>query len=107
MNVSVQIHSLDETSFVAGLRAGDDHAFETLVRNHVAPLLRLARRFMRTEEDARDAVQDAFIAVFKSIATFEANSRLSTWLHRVTINSCLMRLRTQRRRPESAIATYL
>ena len=50
---------------------------------------------MRTEEDARDALQDAFVSVFKSIGRFEATARLSTWLHRVMINACLMRLREE------------
>ena len=93
--------------FLARLRAGDSHAFEILVRKHSLPLLRAARRFMRSEEDARDALQDAFVSAFRSIAGFEASSRISTWLHRILINSCLMRLRSQRRRPEEDIDQYL
>jgi RNA polymerase sigma-70 factor, ECF subfamily len=93
--------SLDsEASLVAGLRAGDAAAFETLVRQYGARLLRLARRFLGSEEDARDALQDAMLAVHKSIAGFEANAMLSTWLHRIVVNACLMKLRAQRRRHE-------
>ena len=98
---------LNEPSFVSRLQAGDGAAFETLVRQHAGALLRVARRFMRTEEDARDAVQDAFVSVFKSIRRFEANARFSTWLHRIVINACLMRLRSHRRRPEEDIEDYL
>ena len=96
-----------EASLVARLRSGDSEAFETLVRTHMAALLRVARRFMRSEEDARDAVQDAFVSAFKSIDKFESNAQLSTWLHRIVINACLMRLRAQRRRPEEDIEEYL
>ena len=96
-----------EAALVAGLRSGDPAAFETLVRTHMAALLRVARRFMRNEEDARDAVQDAFVAAFRSIAGFTGSARLSTWLHRILINACLMRLRTQRRHPEEDIDDLL
>lgn len=96
-----------DAALVAGLRGGDAAAFETLVRKYMAVLLRVARRFMRSDEDARDAVQDAFISAFRSIGSFAANAQLSTWLHRIVINACLMRLRTQRRHPEEDIEEYL
>lgn len=101
------VQQRQEASLVASLRAGDPHAFETLVRTHMPMLLRVARRFMRSEEDARDAVQDAFVSAFRSIRNFASNAQLSTWLHRIVINACLMRLRTQRRRPEEDIEEYL
>jgi RNA polymerase sigma-70 factor, ECF subfamily len=97
----------DEAALVPRLQRGDPAAFEELVRGHGPRLLRVARRMMGSEEDARDAVQDAFVAVFKSIGKFEAHSQLSTWLHRVLINACLMRLRSRRRRPEEDIEQYL
>jgi len=97
----------DEAVLVPRLQRGDPAAFEELVRRHGPRLLRVARRMMGSEEDARDAVQDAFVAVFKSIGKFEAHSQLSTWLHRVLINACLMRLRSRRRRPEEDIEEYL
>ena len=97
----------DEAVLVARLRSGDSRAFEELVRTHMARLLRVARRFLDSEEDARDAVQDAFIAAFRSIGEFESTARLSTWLHRIVINAALMKLRTRRRKPEDDIETYL
>ena len=96
-----------EQSLISGLRAGNDDAFETLVRLYMARLLRVARRFLRNEEDARDAVQDAFISAFRSIQKFEAGAKLSTWLHRIVVNSALMRLRTKRRHPEEDIDDLL
>jgi RNA polymerase sigma-70 factor (ECF subfamily) len=98
---------MEEASLVARLRSGDPVAFETLVRTHMAMMLRVARRFMKSEEDARDAVQDAFVSAFRSIGRFDGKAQLSTWLHRIVVNACLMRLRTQRRRPEEDIEEYL
>jgi RNA polymerase sigma-70 factor, ECF subfamily len=96
-----------EAQLVARLQSGDAAAFEVLVRRQMPILLRVARRLMRSEEDARDAVQDAFVAAFRGIAGFGANAQLSTWLHRIVINACLMRLRTKRRRREEDIEEYL
>ena len=92
---------------VEKLKAGDSSAFETVVRRYPPALLRAARRFLRSEEDARDAVQDAFVSVFKSVGNFQANSQLGTWLHRIVVNSALMKLRTQRRHPEEDIERLL
>lgn len=97
----------EEAALVERLRAGDARAFEMLVRTHMPALLRVARRLMRSEEDARDAVQDAFVSAFRSIGKFDAHARLSTWLHRIVVNASLMRLRTQRRHPEEDIEQYL
>jgi RNA polymerase sigma-70 factor, ECF subfamily len=97
----------DDSNLVPRLQRGEDTAFEELVRTHGSRLLRVARRLLSSEEDARDAVQDAFVGVFKSIGTFESASTLSTWLHRIVVNACLMRLRTKRRKPEEDIEQYL
>lgn len=97
----------DEQELVARLRAGDDAAFEWLVRTHGGRLLAIARRMLRVEDDARDAVQDAFLQAFRGIERFEGGARLSTWLHRIAVNACLMRLRSRGRRPEHAIEELL
>jgi RNA polymerase sigma-70 factor (ECF subfamily) len=93
----------DDPSFVAALRARDGDAFERLVRAQTPRLLRVARRFLPLEEEARDAVQDAFLSAYKSIGRFEAGSSLSTWLHRIVVNASLMKLRSKRRKPEESI----
>jgi RNA polymerase sigma-70 factor, ECF subfamily len=97
----------DDGSLVLRLQRGENEAFEELVRAHAARLLRVARRLLASEEDARDAVQDAFIAAFKSIGNFESSALLSTWLHRIVVNACLMKLRTRRRKPEEDIEQHL
>jgi RNA polymerase sigma-70 factor (ECF subfamily) len=97
----------DDAALLDGLRAGDDAAYELLVRTYTPRLLAVARRFLRSEEDARDAVQDAFFSAFRSIEGFEGNARVSTWLHRIVVNASLMKLRTRRRKPERSIEEML
>ncbi len=97
----------DEHALLLRLRAGEEHAFGELVRGNAARMLTVARRMLRSEEDARDAVQDAFLQAFRAIGRFEGGARLSTWLHRITINACLMKLRARARRPEESIEDLL
>jgi RNA polymerase sigma-70 factor, ECF subfamily len=92
---------------VARLQRGDEAAFEELIRTHSGRLLSVARRFLSNNEDAQDAVQDAFIRAFKAIHTFEARAQLHTWLHRILVNTALMKLREQRRRPTASIEDLL
>lgn len=92
---------------VARLRAGDDEAFEQVVRTYSGRLLAVTRRILGNDEDARDAVQDAFLSAFRSLDRFEGGSLLSTWLHRIAVNAALMKLRTRRRKPEESIENLL
>ena len=56
----------EEAELLAGLRTGDDAAYERLLRLHSGRMLAVARRFVGSEEDARDAVQEAFVSAFKA-----------------------------------------
>src|SRR5678816_378355 len=96
-----------DSALVARLQRGDPEAFETLVRAHSGRLLDVARRFLPNEQDAQDAVQDAFIRAFRAIGGFQERSQLHTWLHRIVVNSALMKLRERRRKPEESIDDLL
>ena len=96
-----------DAELVARLQRGDDSAFEAIVRTHSGRLLSVARRFLGNNEDAQDAVQDAFIRAYKAIHTFEARAQLHTWLHRILVNTALMKLRERRRRPTESIDDLL
>jgi len=96
-----------EAVLLAGLRAGEEAAFESLVRAYTGRLLAVAQRFLRNEEDARDALQEAFLLAFRSIGRFEGSARISTWLHRIVINTALMKLRSRKRRAEEPIEDHL
>jgi RNA polymerase sigma-70 factor, ECF subfamily len=89
-----------EADLVAQMRAGDNEAFAIVVRRYTPRLLAVAGRFLRCEEDRADAVQDAFLSAFRSLGSFAGKARLSTWLHRIVVNVCLMRLRSRSRSAE-------
>jgi RNA polymerase sigma-70 factor (ECF subfamily) len=89
------------------LRRGEAGAFEELVRTTAPRLLAVARRLLRSEQDAQDAVQDAFLSAFRALAGFDGQCQLATWLHRIAVNAALMRLRRARRRPEASLDDLL
>ena len=98
---------MDENGWIEGLRAGNDDAFEWLVRTYGGRMLSVARRVLGNDEDARDTVQTAFLTVFRKIDTFDSRSQLGTWLHRIVVNTALMQRRSARRRPEVSIEELL
>ncbi len=104
-------HHLDAgahgSSPLSRLRSGDPEAFESLVRGETPRLLAVARRMLRSEEDAQDAVQETFINAFRALGSFAGSCQLSTWLHRITVNVSLMKLRSRRRKPEASIDDLL
>jgi RNA polymerase sigma-70 factor (ECF subfamily) len=102
-----QPSSPDESALIAALRGRDPGAYERLLRDHGGRLLAVAARIMGNEHDAQDALQDGFLSAVRGIAGFDGKSKLSTWLHRIVVNACLMRLRARKRRPEESIEPLL
>ena len=97
----------EDAELLARLRAGDEAAFAELVRREGGRMLAVAKRILRSEDDAHDALQDAFLAAFRHLPEFAGDARLSTWLHRIAINAALMRLRSRKRRREDSIEPLL
>jgi RNA polymerase sigma-70 factor (ECF subfamily) len=87
-----------EQDLLDRLRRGEDAAFAQMVRVYGPRLLAVARRFLPNEADALDALQDGFVGACKAIDSFGQTSRLGTWLHAIVVRSCLMKLRSIRRR---------
>jgi RNA polymerase sigma-70 factor (ECF subfamily) len=98
----------DEAALIARVKANDPAACEQLVRTYGGKMLSVARRFLKCDEDAADAVQDAFISAFRFIGSFEGQSKLGTWLHRIVVTTCLMRIRADKRHVsiEPLLPTY-
>ncbi|GJM22946.1 MAG: RNA polymerase subunit sigma-24 [Planctomycetota bacterium] len=90
----------DQVALLARLRAGEERAYADLMQLAGPRMLAVARRFLRADQDAEDAVQDAFLQAFKNLDRFEGNAKLTTWLHRITVNASLMKLRKQKRTHE-------
>jgi RNA polymerase sigma-70 factor (ECF subfamily) len=71
--------------------------FETLMRRYNSRLFRVARAILRDDAEAEDAVQDAYLQVYRKLHEFRGDSQISTWLTRVVVNASLMRVRKQKR----------
>ena len=89
----------DDAALLAAARDGDLGAFEALVRAHTGEVYAHALRFFGDTTAAEDVAQEVWIKVFRSLATFDERARFTTWLYRVTRNTCLDAVRTGRRRP--------
>lgn len=88
---------LDEADLITHLRAGDNDAYTRLVQIHTGTMTAVARRFFGDTPDAAEAVQDAFVSAFRAMSAFEGTAKLGTWLHRITVNACLLKLRGHKR----------
>ncbi len=97
----------NETQVLDGLRRGQDWAFELVLRRYGSRMLATARRLLRNDEDARDAVQEAMLSAFRAVGQFAGDAQIGTWLHRIVVNAALMRLRVRKRKPESPIEDLL
>ena len=97
----------NETQVLDGLRRGQDWAFELVLRRYGSRMLATARRLLRNDEDARDAVQEAMLSAFRAVGQFAGNAQIGSWLHRIVVNAALMRLRSRKRKPEASIEELL
>jgi RNA polymerase sigma-70 factor (ECF subfamily) len=88
----------DDSSMVRRVLAGDRVEFERLMRRYNRRLYRLARAALRDDAEAEDALQEAYLAAYRSLDRFRGDAALSTWLSRLVLNECLGRLRRGARR---------
>jgi RNA polymerase sigma-70 factor, ECF subfamily len=85
--------ALTESDAIPLAQAGDARAFEFLYDLHSRRVYALCLRMVGNPSDAEDLMQEAFLQLFRKIGTFRGESAFSTWLHRMTVNVVLMRLR--------------
>src|SRR4051794_39136023 len=100
--VSPQVDTL-----IRAAQAGDQDAFEQLVRAYDQSVLRLAMNLLRSPDDAQDVYQEAFLRVYRNLQNFRFDCSFHTWLYRIVTNLCLdqMRKRKTRREESSAVPT--
>jgi len=91
----------DEHILVAAAKRGDAAAFEELVNRYESKILRLTKNITGNQEDAEDAMQEAFLKAYAHLDMFQGDSRFYTWLVRIAANEGLMRLR--KRRPQMSL----
>lgn len=83
--------------------SGDTEAFDELVRRWERKLLGLCFGILGREDDARDALQETFIAAYKNLSKFRGDAKVSSWLHRIAVNQCLTVKRRARSRAEDLL----
>ncbi len=97
----------DDEALAARAAAGEEPAFEQLVVRYQARVYRLACRLTGSEGDAKDVLQETFLAVHRGLPAFRADSRFSTWLYRIATNAALMQRRARARRPTESLEAFL
>ena len=93
VNVTQSPRSATEAEAIRLAQTGDASAFEHLYQLHSRRVYALCLRMVGNPSDAEDLMQEAFLQLFRKIGTFRGESAFSTWLHRMTVNVVLMRLR--------------
>lgn len=87
---------MTESELIRGLRAGEETAFRYLVNTYQDRVFNTALGIVQNTEDAEDVAQEVFIQVFRSIHSFKAESKLSTWIYRITTTRALDLLRSRK-----------
>jgi RNA polymerase sigma-70 factor (ECF subfamily) len=87
----------DDDEVVARVRAGDRLLFEVLMRRHNRTVFRAARAILRSDDEAEDVMQHAYVRAFEHLSEYEGRSRFSTWLTRIAIYEAFARLRRRER----------
>ncbi|MCP4103988.1 MAG: sigma-70 family RNA polymerase sigma factor [Desulfobacteraceae bacterium] len=90
--------TLDENRLISLLKQGNEDAFRILILRYQARLFAVAYGITLDREESLDIVQEVFIKVWQKIHTFRDESKLSTWLRRITVNQCLNWQRRWKRR---------
>ena len=93
-----------DRELVERCRAGERAAFDQLVRRHQVGVWRVVRRYVRSDADAKDVTQLAFVRAFKGLASFRGAASVRSWIYRIAINCALSWLRDHRRELPSEIA---
>jgi RNA polymerase sigma-70 factor (ECF subfamily) len=85
---------LCDDQLLVSARSGDDEALEQLIRQSWEPCMRVAKNLLRSSDEAADVLQTAFCRAFAHLDDFRGQSQFSTWVVRIVINQCMVRLRS-------------
>ena len=92
-----------DEELIARFLGGDKEAFDELMRAHEERVFAICLRMLRDRQAALDATQDTFLALYRKADRFHGRAAFSTWLYRVTINTCYDSLRRAKRRTASPL----
>ena len=97
----------DERSLVARASGGDPDAFNRLMEHHERRMYAVALRMCANREDAQDCLQEAMLRVYRAIGGFKGESSFSTWVYRITMNTCLDELRRKKNKQSASLDDLL
>ena len=97
----------EDEGLLERLRKGAPGAVEELLRLYQGKIFSLAMSILKNESDAEEATQDVFMTVIRKVNTFKGNSAFYSWIYRICVNTCLMRLRGKRRNDTVAIEDFM
>ncbi len=92
-----EMTTINEHILITKIIAGDTKAFTILVNRYKDLVFTLALRMLKHREEAEEVAQDTFVKVFKSLEKFKGDSKFSTWIYKVTYNTCLDRIKRNKR----------
>ena len=96
----IKSNEMDEKVIIKKIQQGSREALGMLWKSHSTNVLNLAFRMLKNRDEAEDVLMDIFVSVPGKIKNFRGESALNTWLFRLTVNECLMRLRSKKRHAE-------
>jgi len=94
--------SMDELELLKNLKSGQADAFKSLVDTYQEKVLNTCNRFLNNKEDAEDVAQEVFVTVFRSVADFRGDSKISTWIYRIAVTKSLDAFRKKSRKKRFA-----
>jgi len=97
MSSYLQMTTNDDQKLIDAINKGDTKAYAQLVNRYKDLVYTLAIRMLKNREEAEEVAQDAFVKVFKSLQQFKGDSKFSTWIYRVTYNTCLDRIKKNKK----------
>lgn len=94
------LHQADDEFLVDRARAGDSLACDVLLNRHFDRIRAVCRRTLGHDDGLDDVVQNALLAIARSLPKFEGTSSFTTWIHRIAVNAALDEIRRRQRRPQ-------
>ena len=98
---------MEDLELINRLKNGDDEAFRIILEKYQRLVLSCSYKFLRNTESAEDLTQEVFLEVFESIQTFRADSKLSTWIYRITVTKSINHLKSLKRKKRFAVLVSL
>lgn len=94
---------MEESDLISGLKAGNNDSFRHLIQNYKDKIYNSCLSIVQNQAEAEDITQEIFVEVWQSVKKFRGDSKLSTWIYRMTINRSLDFLRTKKRKKNAGL----